>query len=137
MTDVLINDNNVDRRIPISGLPLDVDTYSTVSSSVPSNSILTFTWTTSVGMRYLSLFNFALALRVDTNANTHKWPQGSSLTASQRSLRVSTYQDVLASDDKINKKVYVTHIENYSADSHTIYMWYKTYTFAYITGSSA
>lgn len=137
MAETLINDDSVERRIPIAGVPANVNSSFSASASVPTSTIQSFTITVTAGMRYLSMWNYALTVRVGTDDDDHVWPTGSALTASQRTLDVFNYQDWAASNDTTNKPVFRLHIRNFSGDTHTIYIKFKTYTFAYITGSAA
>lgn len=84
----------------------------------------------------LTLHNMFWNIYVDTDALTHDWPVGSSLTVDQIS-------DILAmpmwnwarSDDTTNKRVFVLHIRNIGAVSHTIYFKFKDYL-PKLTGST-
>lgn len=137
MADPSIGDTNVERRIPISGIPPLSSDYTSVTTTVATSSILTITITTYTAVKQLGLMNPAFTIHVDTDSSDYRWPTGDSLSAAQASLRVFSMQDWETSDDKTNKKVYKIIIENYSGGTRTIYLYYKYYTFAYLTGDSS
>lgn len=112
------------------------DSASTTSYTLATGTIQTTTWTTTPAKPALSLWNYHLTLRVDTDDDNHKWPNGSSLSAAQSSLRVACYIDQVATNDDTNQLVVKICVENFSGSNRTIYMKYKTYSYAYVTGAS-
>jgi hypothetical protein len=132
LSDATLNE----KKIKIGHIPLD-DSVSSSVSTFATGTIQTITWTTTPADSFLSLWNYHFTIRVDVDDNDHVWPNGSALTAAQSSLRVANYIDWYLTDDNRNKLVVKIHIENYSGSNRTVYLKYKTYTFAYTTASTA
>lgn len=125
------NDNFIRTgAIPSSGV-------TATSSSVGTGSLLTFTITTTPARPSLSVWNFLITIRVDTDDAAHEWPSGASLSAAQLSLRMSQFIDWANSNDTRNIRKHKIVIENFSGGNRTYYLKFKAYTLAYVTGSQA
>lgn len=136
MSESSIGDTNIIKRLPTSGIPLDTSDYSFINYTIAASSINTLTITTDTQVKELSLFNWAFTLFSESDSTDYIWPTGAGLTSTTRSLRVYQYQDWYSSSDLTNRKVYKFHVENYSASTRTIFLYFKAYTYAYIAGAT-
>lgn len=135
--ELFISDPSFKYPILISTIPVDPDTYSFASGSIPANSQTTIVWVTTASRPQLSLWNFHFTIRFGTDDDAHKWPNGGSLTGNQISTEVSMFTDALDSYDPVNNRVNKIVIKNTSADTFNYYCYFKSYTFATSVGIQA
>lgn len=136
MSDVpLMSDAGNDQFVRIGTIPTSGVTA--VTATVDTATFLTISITTTPQKLSLSLWDFLLTMRVDTDDSAHEWPYGASLTSTTLSVRMYHWTDWANSNDARNVRKNRIVIENFSGSTRTIYLKFKSYTFAYVVGSSA
>jgi hypothetical protein len=84
----------------------------------------------------LSLWNFALSVYVDNDDPNYRFPNGPSISAAQRSMRLYNWLDWADSSDSTNFRCYKVRIENFDSGSHTYYLKFRAYL-PYLPGTTA
>lgn len=137
MAELFNSDPSFKYPILISSIPVDPDTYSYTTGTVPATSQLTISWTSTASRPQLSLWNFLFSMRFGTDDLAHQWPNGASLTSNQATVEVSMHTDLASSYDPLNKRVNRIVVKNTSADTFSYFCYFKSYTFATSVGSTA
>ena len=95
----------------------------TVGAGLTQVLFITFTPSTQVLMNvdcYVSIY-------VDTDTSAQVWPNGASLTSTQKKLRRSLTPDWVFSNDATGERVFLFSLENYDTASHTYYVRITNY----------
>ena len=132
MSTPLFNDFATPKYIPTGSIPLGTD-VAELSGTITTGNWGTFSFYVYPAEKSLSLWNFFYNVYVDTDSSDYNWPNGSSLSSTQRSIRVYTIPDWANSDDSINKRAFRIIVENFSGSNRTVYIKFKSYSYAYVT----
>lgn len=131
----LRNDASANDYIRIGKVPYDGSIYES-NTSLASTGRATWRIYCHPTRPQTTLWDDLISIRVDTDTSAYDWPVGASLSASQKQLRVYRYNDLYDSDDATNVRNTRIVVDNYSPDTHTIYLKFRAYTFAYSTGTT-
>lgn len=137
MSETYLNDTSFKYPIQVSSIPSTVDLYSFTSGTLPANTALIITWTTTPATPQLSLWNFHWSVRLGADNANNNWPDGTSLTANQANTEINMHTSALLSNDRTNVRKNKLVMKNSSADSFGYYNYFKSYSFAPSVGSTA
>jgi hypothetical protein len=134
-------DINKRQFVGIGTIPVGPNAVTSASFSINANTTAFINVTTKPGNSALSLWNFLYSIVIDSTATNSSgeflnlFPSGSGLTTGQLKTRLANWADWATSSDQLNTRVNVIQIANNDSVSHTYYFYFKSYTFATVTGA--
>lgn len=101
---------------------------STGQISLNAGQAIYFTVTVTPDVQRLTLYNLAISLYVDTDANVnYLWSSGNSLSSGQLKVNLTWNLDYASSSDATGERKYMVTLKNEDTAAHNYYLYIKSY----------